>query len=141
MKKVKKRTSRIINSTHLLASIVFVLITILAILLGINHLNKGESTTNSNNDKVVLKSKRKAENNKKINKTEKPKLIDCTTLQRTINDAVNIDRSYYTDESLGLLDQAMANAQSVIQNNGTQQEVNDANMLLVSAMISLEKKG
>lgn len=140
MKKVEKRTSRKLNITHLLASVVVVLITMLAILLGINHLNKEEAATNSNNGKIVQQSKDKVKKSNKVNKVEKPKLIDSTTLQKTLDDAVNIDRTYYTDESLDLLDQAVANAQSVIQNNGSQQEINDVNMELVRAMVSLEKK-
>ncbi|MDO4672762.1 MAG: hypothetical protein Q4A76_07605 [Porphyromonadaceae bacterium] len=140
MKKVEKRTSRKLNITHLLASVVVVLITMLAILLGINHLNKEEAATNSNNGQIVQQSKDKVKKSNKVNKVEKPKLIDSTTLQKTLDDAVNIDRTYYTDESLDLLDQAVANAQSVIQNNGSQQEINDVNLELVRAMVSLEKK-
>lgn len=39
-----------------------------------------------------------------------------------------------------VLDQAIANAQAVIQNGGNQQEINDANMALINSIISLENK-
>ncbi|MGO5371796.1 hypothetical protein [Holdemanella porci] len=138
MKKSKKGNSRKFNFTFLLAGIVIILIAILAILLGFNHLNKSNDT---NHDRIVEQSKNKNKNQDEVSKSsKKPKLIDNTTLQKTIDSASSIDRDYYTDDSLEVLDQAIANAQAVIQNGGNQQEINDANMALINSIISLENK-
>ena len=138
MKKSKKGNSRKFNFTFLLAGIVIILIAILAILLGFNHLNKNNDT---NHDRIVEQSKNKNKNQDEVSKSDKkPKLIDNTTLQKTIDSASSIDRDYYTDDSLEVLDQAIANAQAVIQNGGNQQEINDANMALINSIISLENK-
>ena len=138
MKKSKKGNSRKFNSTFLLAGIVIILIAILAILLGFNYLNKSNDT---NHDRIVEQSKNKNKNQDEVSKSDKkPKLIDNTTLQKTIDLASSIDRDHYTDDSLEVLDQAIANAQAVIQNGGNQQEINDANMALINSIISLENK-
>ena len=138
MKKSKKGNSRKFNFTFLLAGIVIILIAILAILLGFNHLNKSNDT---NHDRIVEQSKNKNKNQDEVSKSDKkPKLIDNTTLQQTIDSASSIDRDHYTDDSLEVLDQAIANAQAVIQNGGNQQEINDANMALINSIISLENK-
>ena len=138
MKKSKKGTSRKFNFTFLLAGIVIILIAILAILLGFNYLNKSNDT---NYDRIVEQSKNKNKNQDEVSKSDKkPKLIDNTTLQKTIDSASSIDRDHYTDDSLEVLDQAIANAQAVIQNGGNQQEINDANMALINSIISLENK-
>ena len=138
MKKSKKGNSRKFNFTFLLAGIVIILIAILAILLGFNHLNKSNDT---NHDRIVEQSKNKNKNQDEVSKSDKkPKLIDNTTLQQTIDSASSIDRDHYTDDSLEVLDQAIANAQAVIQNGGNQQEINDANMALIDSIISLENK-
>ena len=115
-----------------------ILIAILAILLGFNYLNKSNDT---NHDRIVEQSKNKNKNQDEVSKSDKkPKLIDNTTLQKTIDSASSIDRDHYTDDSLEVLDQAIANAQAVIQNGGNQQEINDANMALINSIISLENK-
>ena len=138
MKKSKKGNSRKFNSTFLLAGIVIILIAILAILLGFNYLNKSNDT---NHDRIVEQSKNKNKNQDEVSKSDKkPKLIDNTTLQKTIDSASSIDRDHYTVDSLEVLDQAIANAQAVIQNGGNQQEINDANMALINSIISLENK-
>ena len=138
MKKSKKGNSRKFNFTFLLAGIVIILIAILAILLGFNHLNKSNDT---NHDRIVEQSKNKNKNQDEVSKSDKkPKLIDNTTLQKTIDSSSSIDRDHYTDDSLEVLDQAIANAQAVIQNGGNQQEINDANMALINSIISLENK-
>ena len=138
MKKSKKGTSRKFNFTFLLAGIVIILIAILAILLGFNYLNKSNDT---NHDRIVEQSKNKNKNQDEVSKSDKkPKLIDNTTLQKTIDSASSIDRDHYADDSLEVLDQAIANAQAVIQNGGNQQEINDANMALINSIISLENK-
>lgn len=138
MKKSKKGNSRKFNSTFLLAGIVIILIAILAILLGFNYLNKSNDT---NHDRIVEQSKNKNKNKDEVSKSDKkPKLIDNTTLQKTIDSASSIDRDHYTGDSLEVLDQAIANAQAVIQNGGNQQEINDANMALINSIISLENK-
>ena len=138
MKKSKKGTSRKFNFTFLLAGIVIILIAILAILLGFNYLNKSNDT---NHDRIVEQSKNKNKNQDEVSKSDKkPKLIDNTTLQKTIDSASSIDSDHYTDDSLEVLDQAIANAQAVIQNGGNQQEINDANMALINSIISLENK-
>ena len=138
MKKSKKGTSRKFNFTFLLAGIVIILIAILAILLGFNYLNKSNDT---NHDRIVEQSKNKNKNQDEVSKSDKkPKLIDNTTLQKTIDSASSIDWDHYTDDSLEVLDQAIANAQAVIQNGGNQQEINDANMALINSIISLENK-
>ena len=138
MKKSKKGNSRKFNSTFLLAGIVIILIAILAILLGFNYLNKSNDT---NHDRIVEQSKNKNKNKDEVSKSDKkPKLIDNTTLQKTIDSASSIDMDHYTDDSLEVLDQAIANAQAVIQNGGNQQEINDANMALINSIISLENK-
>ena len=136
MKKSKKGNSRKFNSTFLLAGIVIILIAILAILLGFNYLNKSNDT---NHDRIVEQSKNKNKNQDEVSKSDKkPKLIDNTTLQKTIDLASSIDRDHYTDDSLEVLDQAIANAQAVIQNGGNQQEINDANMALINSIIYIK---
>ena len=93
MKKSKKGNSRKFNSTFLLAGIVIILIAILAILLGFNYLNKSNDT---NHDRIVEQSKNKNKNQDEVSKSDKkPKLIDNTTLQKTIDSASSIDRAIF----------------------------------------------
>lgn len=142
MRKSQKKTVRKFNLTRVLTSIVAVLAIILVILFGVNYLNKNnDKDSNSNKDKITQQSNSNKKNEDKgSSDATEPKLIDNSVLQKTIDDAKKVDRSYYTDESLAVLDDALSKAESVIQNNGSQQEVNDANMALVDAIIGLQHK-
>lgn len=144
MRKIKKKNRKKFYFTYLLASIVIVLIIILAILLiNIDHFNGNSINSSTNNAKLTQKNKAnndKKKKEKELSDTIEPTIINNDTLNDVIEDAQSIDRTYYTEESLLNLDQALEYAQNALQNNASQQDVNDATMNLVNAIIALKSK-